>query len=351
MNYSGDNPDASNLHGQEPARQDAEWIVGITDHITPPADIERSAFPEAEFRFLPDWRAAEENRTAWRQVDAILVWHWRVDRATLDVLDRCRIIVRYGVGYDLVDVNAVAERGIPFCNTPDYGTEEVADTACGMILALQRKIVAYDRDCRRYTQGWQKHLLHPTWRTSERTLGLIGVGRIGTAVVNRMKPFSYQIVGYDPYQPSGHEKAVGYSRVNSLAELLDEADIISVHCPLTEETRGMIDAEFLHRMKPGTSLVNTARGGILADLDCLEQALRSERLASAALDVLPNEPPKDHPLILAWREDADWIRGRLIITPHSAYYSERGSYEMRYKAAETARLYLVEGRLRNQILS
>ncbi|MBN1811343.1 MAG: hypothetical protein JXA14_05875, partial [Anaerolineae bacterium] len=118
--------------GREPARRSVEWIVGITDHITPPADIEQSAFPEAEFRFLPDWRAAEENRAAWRQVGAILVWHWIVDRATLGVLDRCKIIVRYGVGYDLVDVDAVAERGIPFCNTPDYGTEEVADTACGM---------------------------------------------------------------------------------------------------------------------------------------------------------------------------------------------------------------------------
>jgi D-3-phosphoglycerate dehydrogenase len=323
--------------------------VGITDHITPPADIEQSAFPEAEFCLLSDWRAAEENREAWQQVDAILVWHWRVDRATVGLLDRCQIIVRYGVGYDLVDVGAVAEQGIHFCNTPDYGTEEVADTACGMILALQRKIVAYDRDCRRYTADWQKHLLHPTWRTSECTLGMIGVGRIGTAVVNRMKPFGYRIVGYDPYQPSGHEKAVGYHRVDSLAELLSEADVVSIHCPLTEETRGMIDAEFLHQMKPGSLIVNTARGGIFADLDCLEEALRSEHLTAAALDVLPDEPPKDHPLLRAWREDAGWIRGRLIITPHSAYYSEQGSYEMRYKAAETARLYLIEGKLRNQI--
>lgn len=336
--------------GQEPDRQGAEWTVGITDHITPPADIEQSAFPEAKFLFLPDWRAAEENGEAWRQVDAILVWHWRVDRDTVGLLDRCQIIVRYGVGYDLVDVDAVTEGGIPFCNTPDYGTEEVADAACGMILALQRKIVAYDRDCRRYTADWQKHILHPTWRTSECTLGLIGVGRIGTAVVNRMKPFGYRILGYDPYQPSGHEKAVGYQRVDSLAELLREADTVSVHCPLTQETRGMIDAGFLRQMKPGASLVNTARGGIFADLDCLEESLRSGHLASAATDVLPDEPPNDHSLLRAWREDADWIRGRLIITPHSAYYSEQGSYEMRYKAAETARLYLTEGRLRNQIV-
>ncbi len=350
MDHEEDLSAPTDQMGEQSARPGIDWIVGITDHITPPADIEQSAFPQAQFRFLPNWRTAEENREEWRQVDAILVWHWRVDRATLDVLDRCRIIVRYGVGYDLVDVEAVAERGIPLCNTPDYGTEEVADTACAMILSLQRKVVAYDRACRHYGQGWQEHLLHPTQRTSEQTVGLIGVGRIGTATVNRLKPFGFRIVGYDPYQPSGHEKAVGYQRVDSLAELLSESDIVSVHCPLTAETRGMIDAEFLQRMKPGASLVNTARGGILASLDCLEEALHSGHLASAALDVLPDEPPKDHPLIQAWREDQPWIRGRLVITPHSAYYSERGWYEMRYKAAETARLYLVAGRLRNQIV-
>jgi D-3-phosphoglycerate dehydrogenase len=334
-----------------PNQHDKKWIIGITDHLTPPADIEQSAFPEAEFRFLPDWRTSDENCKEWQEVDAILVWHWQIDPATLDVLARCKVIVRYGVGYDLVDVAAVAEHGIPFANTPDYGTEEVADTACALILALQRKIVVYDRACRFYTSGWQEHLLRPTQRTSERSVGLIGVGRIGTAVVNRLKPFGYRIVGYDPYQPSGHEKAVGYHRVGSLAVLLEDVDIVSIHCPLTEETRGMINAEFFQQMKPGSSLVNTARGGIFADLDCLEDALRSDHLASAALDVLPDEPPQDHQLIRAWREDALWVRGRLIITPHTAFYSERGLYEMRYKAAETARMYLVEGRLRNKVVS
>ena len=328
-----------------------EWIVGITDHIVPPADIEQEAFLEAEMRFLPDWRASEKNREAWRGADALLVWHWVVDPATVELLDRCKIVVRYGVGYDLVDVEALAGRGIPLCNTPDYGTEEVADAACAMILTLQRKLLAYDRACRGYTHGWQENLLRPHQRTSEQTLGIIGVGRIGTAVVNRMKPFGYRIVGYDPYQPSGHEKAIGYKRVHSLEELLSQADIISIHCPLTTETCGMVDAEFLGMMKPGSSLVNTARGGILASLDYLEQALQSGHLASAAMDVLPDEPPKEHPLIQAWRQDVPWIRGRLLITPHVAYYSEQGWYEMRFKAAETARMYLVTGKLRNHIES
>ena len=325
------------------------WIVGITDHVQPPADIEQSAFPEAEFRFLPDFRAERACRDAWREAHAILVWHWAVDAETIDLLENCRIVVRYGVGYDAVDVAALARRGIPFCNTPDYGTEEVADTACGMILAIQRQLLAYDRACRSYAAGWQENILHPQHRTSTRTLGIVGVGRIGTAVANRMKPFGCRIVGYDPYQPSGHEKAVGYQRAESLDELLAKSDVVTIHCPLSDETRGMIDAAFLAKMKPGSSLVNTARGGILASFDCLQDAMRSGHLAYAAMDVLPDEPPEDHSLIRAWRADEDWVRGRLIVNPHAAYYSEQGWREMRYKAPQTARMYLLDGRLRNLI--
>ncbi len=323
--------------------------MGITDHVLPPADIEQQAFPEADFRFLPDWRAGEAERRAWQEADALLVWHWHVDPETVDILQRCRILVRYGVGYDLVNVPALVAKKIPLCNTPDYGTEEVADAACGMILAIVRQLVAYDRACRRFAQGWQENVLLPQHRTSVLTVGIIGVGRIGTALVNRLRPFGCRVVGYDPYQPSGHEKAVGYERVESLDDLLARADIVTIHCPLTAETRGMVDAGFLARMKPGASLVNTARGGILAGLDCLEDALRSRRLAYAAMDVLPDEPPGDHPLIRAWRDDAEWVRGRLLITPHVAFYSEEGWYEMRFKAAQTARLFLVQGRLRNRV--
>ena len=325
------------------------WVVGITDHIQPPADIEQSAFPEAELRFLPDWRKDPAGKDAWREVDALLVWHWIIDAETVALLDRCRIAVRYGVGYDLVDLSALASRGIPLCNTPDYGTEEVADTACGMILAIQRQLLAYDRACRTYAGGWQEHILHPQQRTRAQTLGVVGVGRIGTAVVLRMKPFGYRILGYDPYKPSGHEKAIGYERTDTLEDLLDEADVVTVHCPLTDETRGMIDAGFFRRMKAGSALVNTARGGILAGLDCLHEALAGGHLAYAALDVLPDEPPKDHPLLDAWRADAAWLGGRLLINPHMAYYSRQGWHEMRYKAAETARLCLLDNRLRNLI--
>jgi len=325
-------------------------VVGITDYIRPPADIEQEAFTEAEFRFLPDWRKGETQAEQWRKVDALLAWHLPIDSRAAELLDKCKIVVRYGVGYDTVDVNALANRGITLCNTPDYGTEEVADTACAMILGIVRKVWLYDRSARLYAdRTWQENLLRPHERTNTLTVGVIGVGRIGTAVVNRLKPFGFRIAGYDPYQPSGHEKAVGYERLWRRDELLERADIVTIHCPLTDRTRGMIDDEFLGRMKNGSSLVNTARGGILDGLDCLERALRNGRLACAGLDVLPDEPPKGHSLLRAWRADERWLRGRLIINPHAAYYSEQGWYEMRYKAAETARMFLLHGKLRNVI--
>lgn len=325
------------------------WLIGISDHLVSPADLEEEAFPEAEFVFLSDWRTRDAARVRWQQVDALLVWHFPIDGETAALLgETCKIVVRYGVGYDLIDVPALTAAGLPFCNTPDYGTEEVADTACAMIMALQRKILQYDQDCRRYQEDWQGHLLRPHQRTSQQTLALIGIGRIGTAVINRMKAFGFKILGYDPYQPSGHEKAVGYGRVHTIEELLEQADIVSLHCPLTDETRGMIDVDFLSRMKPGSALVNTARGGIIDSLDCIEAALRKDHLAAVAFDVLPDEPPQPHSLLSAWRSNEPWLIGRMIVNPHSAYYSEQGWIEMRYKAAETARLFLQEGKLRNQ---
>jgi len=326
-----------------------KYTIGITDYISPPADIEQKAFPEAAFVFLDDWRASQDSRRCWAAADGLLVWHWPVDRQTVEVMEKCKIVVRYGTGYDLVDLGALAEKKIPLCNTPDYGTEEVADAACGMILSLNRKLFEYDAACRGFTDSWQENTFEDQLRTSHRTVGIIGVGRIGTAVVNRLKPFGFAIIGYDPYKPSGHEKAVGYERIDSLEELLSRSDIVSVHCPLTGETRGMIDDGFFKQMKPGSSLVNTARGRILAGLDCLEQALKSGRLASAATDVLPDEPPKPHPLMEAWRKNEKWLRGRLLVTPHTAWYSRQAWCEMRRKAAETARMYLLDGRLRNRI--
>ena len=326
------------------------YQVGITDTVRPPHTVEQEAFPDAQFVFLGADREGLIERSTLERLDALMVWQMPVTWITVQHLSRCRIVVRYGTGYEKIHIPSLDRAGIPFCNTPDYGTEEVADTACGMILNLQRRISSYDTASRKFPVGWQENIQRPVHRTNSRTLGLVGVGRIGTAVVNRMRSFGYRIVGFDPYQPSGHEKAIGYHRVFTLGELLSVSDIVSIHCPLNDETRGLINSETLALMKRGASLVNTSRGAVVADFRCLAEALRTGALGSVALDVLPEEPPPaDDPLITAWRNGESWLDGRLMINPHTAYYSEEALYEMRYKAAETVRLCLVEGKIRNRI--
>lgn len=329
----------------------ARPLVGITDHMLPPLDLERQVLAGvADVDFLDARAEAELDPARLERLDALLVWGVPFGRASVAHLKRCRLVVRYGVGYDRVDVKALAEAGIPFANNPDYGTEEVADHALGLILSLQRRLWEHDVKARTYGRIWQANTLSPLHRSTGTTVGVVGVGRIGTAVVNRLKPFGYRIVGYDPYQPAGHEKAVGYRRVRTLDDLLAEADIVTFHCPLTAETDGVMDAGRLARCKPGVIIVNTARGEILAGLDPLEAALRSGHVAAAGLDVLPKEPPQPHPLLDAWRAREAWLEGRLVITPHNAFHSDAAATEMRHNAAETVRLFLEDGTIRNRIV-
>ncbi|NOY72907.1 MAG: C-terminal binding protein [Gammaproteobacteria bacterium] len=328
-----------------------KYRIGITDYVRPPYDVEGQAFADAEYIFLNSEDEREFDPMVLAGLDALITWHAQIGELTAKRLVKGKIVVRYGVGFDSIDIQALHAERIHFCNTPDYGTEEVADTASGMVLNIQRKINSYDLACRSYSSGWQEHVQPPIKRTNTQILGVVGVGRIGTALINRLRPFGYQILGYDPYQPSGHEKAIGYQRRYHLADLLAESDIISVHCPLNGETRGMMDDDFISMMKSGAALVNTGRGQVLSDFDCLEKHLRSGHLRAAAFDVLPAEPPPpNHPLIKAWKDNEPWIAGRLIINPHTSYFSEEALFEMRFKAAETTRMFFEEEVLRNQVL-
>ena len=326
-------------------------IIGVTDYYRLPYDIEAKALG-SDVEFV-DFNSRDEDdfdEDTLRQLDAMLVFHARITDRTLTKLDKCKIIVRYGVGVDNIDLDALKERGIPLCNTPDYGVEEISATAASHLLNLWRRISAYDRACRTYGSGWAQNLQKPIPRLSGSTLGVVGVGRIGAALVQLMRPFGCKILGFDPHQPPRHEDMVGYDRVDTLAELLAVSDAISLHCVLTPETAGLVDEDFIAAMKPGALLVNTARGGLFKDLGVIEEGLKSGQLGGLGTDVLPSEPPVDHPLISAWREDAPWLRDRLVITPHTAYYSETALYDMRYLAAETAALFLNQKKLRNRII-
>jgi D-3-phosphoglycerate dehydrogenase len=327
-----------------------KFKVGI---VAPPVerlDVEQEALgPGIELVRLSATREEDLDPTVLGELDGLLLWRIGLSERTAECLKRCRIVARFSVGYDNVDVGALARHGILFANNPDYGTEEVADTALAMILTLQRRLPLYDKLMRAGEATWRAEGLPSVRRSRGLTVGVVGVGRIGTAVVNRLKPFGYHVLGYDPYQPAGHEKAIGYERVDALEPLLAASDIVTLHCPLTEETAGLINRASLDKVRPGAMLVNTARGPLLADLDVLEQALRSGLLSAAGLDVLPEEPPKPHPLLDAWRRREDWIDGRLVITPHVAFYADEAFVEQRRKPCETVRLCLIEGRTRNLI--
>jgi phosphoglycerate dehydrogenase-like enzyme len=298
--------------------------------------------------YRPNQTAAIPEAT-WRACDAIVCYHdLMLDEALVPHLRRCRMIVRAGVGYDQIAIAACAAHGIPVCNTPDYGTTDVADHAIALTLALARGIVGYHTALKTdIAAGWDFMAAPTVRRLSGQVFGVVGLGRIGTATALRAKALGMQVMFFDPYRPTGTELALGLARLGSLDELLAVADVVSLHTPLSDETRGMIDRAAVARMKPGMLLVNTSRGPVV-DPDAVLDGLRSGRLAGAALDVLPVEPPAgDEPLLLAWQKGEPSIANRLILSPHSAFYSASSLADLRRKSAEVAVDYLFAGRLRD----
>ena len=298
--------------------------------------------------YRPNQTAAIPDAT-WQACDAIVCYHdLMLDEALVPHLQRCRMIVRAGVGYDQIAIAACAAHGMPVCNTPDYGTTDVADHAIALTLALARGIVGYHTALKTdIAAGWDFMAAPTVRRLSGQVFGVVGLGRIGTATALRAKALGMQVMFFDPYRPTGTELALGLARLGSLDELLAVADVVSLHTPLSDETRGMIDRAAVARMKPGMLLVNTSRGPVV-DPDAVLDGLRSGRLAGAALDVLPVEPPAgDEPLLLAWQKGEPSIANRLILSPHSAFYSASSLADLRRKSAEVAVDYLFAGRLRD----
>ncbi|HET6619823.1 MAG TPA: C-terminal binding protein [Dongiaceae bacterium] len=219
--------------------------------------------------------------------DAMVVWHQlAVDRVVIDQMQHCRIIVRAGVGFDHIDLQAAADAGIPVCNTPDYGTSEVADHAIGLMLALRRGIVSYHQALTADPVAGFDHGRAPlVRRVRGTTFGIVGLGRIGIATTIRAKAFGMRVVAYDPYVSHATEIALGVERVDSLPALLQQSDVVSLHCPLTEETRMMMNAEMLRLMKRDAILINTARGAVI-DIPALLEALQLGTIAGAGIEAV-----------------------------------------------------------------
>lgn len=315
-----------------------------------PADLEQAVVGKrAEVRAIQADKLNDIPDDVWQSADALMVWgKMRCDAAMLDKAKNCRIVIRMGVGFDAIDIAEAGRRGIPACNVPDYGTTDVADHAIGLMLGLTRGIVRHHVALMDEPVAKWKAIDTPIVRRARgATFGLVGRGRIGTAAGLRAKALGMRVLFFDPHIPDGGDQAVGFERRETLEALLEESDVVSLHTPLTDQTRAMINGQTLSRMKKDAILINTSRGEVV-DIDAVTEALKSYRIAAAGLDVQPQEPPDpNHPLMKGLKDREDWTVGRLIVTPHAAWYSPDGARDCREKAARTIINFLKEGTLRN----
>ena len=267
----------------------------------------------------------------------LMINRFKVTAKDLERFPRLQAICRMGVGYDGLDRAAAADRQIRILNVPDYGTTEVADHALALALTLRRGLLIHHDGQRADPPAAWRYTDDPLIRRANvQTFGIIGLGRIGSAVAVRAKAFGFRVVFFDPYVPVGIEQGLGIERAGSLEDLLKQSDTLSVHAPLTKETRGMLGPLQLSLLPKGAVLVNDARGPIL-DIDAAAALLKSGHLAGVGLDVVPVEPPVEPvpELIRAYRAREPWTIGRLIITPHAAFYSPQAWDDIRQKSAET----------------
>jgi D-3-phosphoglycerate dehydrogenase len=257
------------------------------------------------------------------EADAVVCHRMPIDRRALDAAPKLKVAVRSGVGYENFDLAAFAERGIPACNVPDYGSEDVAVHALALMLALRRRVAYFDCQLRRGCwRGWPGAL--PVWRLTNQTVGIVGLGRIGREFAKRAKPLFGQVLACDPYIPEEAFAAAGVEPA-SLDELLSRAHNVTLHVPLTSRTRHLIGAGQLGLMQPTAVLVNTSRGQVV-DQIALAEALESHTIEGAACDVWEHEPPGlDHPLFKC---------DNFIGSPHVAGLSVEGQIDNRTKQAQ-----------------
>jgi D-3-phosphoglycerate dehydrogenase len=295
--------------------------VLLTDYDMTDLSIEEQVFGEAGIELVAaQCRTAAEVIQRSEGCSALLVQYAPIGAEVFDARPGIGICSKIGAGYDTIDVAEASRRGIWVANSPDYGIGEVASHALAMLLDATRCITRYDRDIHDGT--WNYASVPPLRRPASLTVGILGLGRIGKRFAHLARNVFGSIIACDPYLIDGDFPP--YVGRVGLDELFERSDAIAIHCPLSDETRGLVGGRLLRLMRPGGYLVNTARGGIV-DVDALLEVLREGRLAGVGLDVLPDEPiPAGHPLL------AD---RRVLLSPHAAFYSDEADVELRRKAA------------------
>jgi D-3-phosphoglycerate dehydrogenase len=306
--------------------------VLFSDHDFPDIDLERELFASAGLELVvAQARTEDEVVAAAADCPAILLQYAPITARVVAALPRLCIASRIGAGFDTIDTDACAKHGVWVSNSPDYGVGEVATHALALALALMRNIVAYHRDIQ--AGHWHYLSSGKLRRASEMTLGIVGLGRIGKRMAHIGRNVFKRVVACDPYIIDGDFPA--YVERAALRELFAQCDVVSLHVPLTAETRGMVDAGVLGVMKPGSFLVNTARGAVV-DVEAALAAIEGGTLAGLGLDVLPEEPVPARSRLLG--------HPRVILTPHAAFFSVEAERDLRRKAAQNIITFLATGR-------
>lgn len=307
------------------------YRVVVTDHTFESLDIERGVLDEVDDDVeLVDGEAHDGPlEDLVEGADALIVMYAEISADVIDAMPDCRVIARTGIGVDNVDVETASERGIMVTNVPDYCIDEVSTHTLALTLALQRNIVFYNDQ----TNGgeWDVAAGKEMHRLSEQTFGLVAFGRTAREVGRKAAVFGMEVLAWDPYLDDEEVRQAGAEPIDDLDEILDRADVLSVHTPLNEETRGMIGTEQFGRLDDEAVVLNVARGGII-DEEELATALDAGEITGAGIDVLTEEPPSaDHPLV--GRDD-------VVLTPHAAWNSVESMEELRQKAAGNVRSVL-----------
>lgn len=303
--------------------------VIITDCDHKDIDIETKVLNGAGLNFeLKQCHSEDDVITQCQDADALIVQYAHITKKVMDSLPKLKMVVRYGVGVDTIDIEEATKHNIQICNVPDYGMNEVADHAIALMMAMTRKIVLMNNFTKH--QKWDYTHSIPIHRACNQTVGVIGLGRIGRNFATKAHALGYNIIGYDPYYKETEETK--FITVKDLSNLIQEADIISLHIP-AEGNQNLFNKETFQKMKNSAIIINVARGGIINE-DDLYHALSQGQIAGAAIDCVCTEPmPTNHKL---------FTLDNYIATPHMAWYSEEAAQELKRKVAEECVSFLLK---------
>jgi D-3-phosphoglycerate dehydrogenase / 2-oxoglutarate reductase len=312
------------------------WKVVITECDHGSIEEEKTEFGRigAELIFA-QIKGEEELIGVCKDADGLLIQYALLTREVLQQLPKCKVIARYGVGVDSIDLRAATDLGIIVANVPDYCVDEVADQAVSMILSLVRKTVFFDHKVK--SNEWDFRQGRPIHRIKGKTLGLIGSGRIGLEVAKRISAFGVRVMAFDPYL----QKTSGGIELMDLDTVLRESDFISIHCPLNESTRHLIGEKEFQKMEKKPLIINTSRGPIIDEM-ALIRALTKGQVSGAGLDVLEKEPPDPQNPLLKMQN--------VIISPHMSFYSEESISELKRRTAENISAVLL-GKLPKSVVN